>query len=162
MASENSGVSSLILTPNMNIASLAKKEVAMIATMDKVYPIVKKMLADSIIIDETDIALTKSVVIDLGAESIDILDFIFRLEHEFKIKIPNGEIEKEVRQRLPDDAFEINGIITSAGMAELQKYLSEVPKERFKSPMKTSAIPALFTVETFCKLVINAINKRNL
>ena len=83
----------------MNIASLAKKEAAMIATMDKVYPIVKKMLADSIVIDEKEIELSKSVVTDLGAESIDILDFIFRLEHEFKIKIPNGEIEKEVRQR---------------------------------------------------------------
>ena len=41
-------------------------------------------------------------------------------------------------------------------MAQLRAYLSEVPDDRFKSPMKVADIPRLFTPETFCKLVVQA------
>ena len=41
-------------------------------------------------------------------------------------------------------------------MAQLKAYLSEVPAERFKIPMKVADIPRLFTPETFCKLVVQA------
>jgi len=49
-----------------------------------------------------------------------------------------------------------NGIITDAGLAQLRSYLSEIPADRFKTPMKVKDIPRLFTPETFCKLVITA------
>jgi len=45
---------------------------------------------------------------------------------------------------------------TEKGLVQLKTYLSEVPAERFKTPMKVSDIPRLFTPETFCKLVIRA------
>ena len=50
--------------------------------------------------------------------------------------------------------FEQGGIVSEAGLARLKIFLSEVPTDRFKSPLKSAEIPKLFTVETFCKMVI--------
>jgi acyl carrier protein len=47
-------------------------------------------------------------------------------------------------------------VLTEAGLAQLRRYLSEIPAERFGNPMKVADIPRLFTPETFCKLVIHA------
>ena len=91
---------------------------------------------------------------DLGAESIDFLDIVFRLERAFKVKIPRGKIVEEARGDLSEAAFEKGGILTEAGLDRLRTFLSEVPPERFKTPLKASDIPRLFTVETFCKMVL--------
>ncbi len=124
--------------------------------IESIYPKVKVILADVLAIDEDDIELNKSLIKDLDAESIDFLDLVFRLEREFKIKIPRGQIEKEARGTLSDAEFEQNGVITEAGIVALKQYLSEVPEERFKSGLKVSEIPTLFTVATLCQLVIRA------
>ena len=131
----------------------------MTVSVNEIYPQVKAVIADVLAIDETDITLDKSLVADLGAESIDFLDLIFRLEREFKVKIPRGQIEKDIKEHMKDTEFEHNGIITPEGFILLREYLSEVPADRFISPLKSNAIPSLFTVETFCKLVIRAMNK---
>src|SRR5215471_15179259 len=69
---------------------------------------------------------------------------------------PRGKIVENARGDLPESEFEQKGIVTEKGLAQLKAYLSEVPPERFKTPMKVADIPRLFTPETFCKLVINA------
>ncbi len=122
----------------------------------EIYPKVKVILADVLAIDEDEVELNKSLIKDLDAESIDFLDLIFRLEREFNVKIPRGQIEKQARGTLSDAEFEQNGVITPAGIKVLKEYLSEVPESEFKEGMKVNEIPMLFTVETLCKLVINA------
>ena len=57
---------------------------------------------------------------------------------------------------MEDEAFAENGKLTEQGMTQLKEYLSEVPAERFKNGMSVAAIPTLFTVQTFCKLVLRA------
>lgn len=128
--------------------------------ISKVYPKVAEIVADVLVIDQTEVKENSSLIKDLGAESIDFLDLIFRLERAFNIKIPRGQIEKEARGALSDQEFENNGVITEKGMVALKAYLSEVPAENFKANMKVSEIPTLFTVTTLCKLVINAQQKQ--
>ncbi|HAT1597397.1 TPA: acyl carrier protein [Legionella pneumophila] len=123
----------------------------------EVYPKVREIIADVLVIDEEEISLNSSLIEDLGAESIDFLDLVFQLEKEFKIKIPRGQLEKNARGDLAEDEFEKGGILTASGLQALKSYLSEVPAVRFKQNMKVNEIPMLFTVETFCKLVVSAI-----
>ncbi|AMP88513.1 acyl carrier protein [Legionella pneumophila] len=123
----------------------------------EVYPKVREIIADVLVIDEEEISLNSSLIEDLGAESIDFLDLVFQLEKEFKIKIPRGQLEKNARGDLAEDEFEKGGILTASGLQALKSYLSEVPADRFKQNMKVNEIPMLFTVETFCKLVVSAI-----
>lgn len=124
--------------------------------VESVYPKVRAIIADVLVIDEDDISLKSRLVSDLGAESIDFLDLVFQLEKEFSVKIPRGQLEQNARGSLKDYEFEQAGVLTQAGLAALKQYLSEVPEEHFKENLKVSEIPLLFTVETFCKLVVNA------
>jgi acyl carrier protein len=121
-----------------------------------VYPRVAETMADALGCDVEEVKLDVSLIEGLDAESIDFLDMVFRLERAFKIKIPRGKIVENARGDLPEAEFEQKGIVTEKGLAQLKSYLSEIPAERFKTPMKVADIPRLFTPETFCKLVINA------
>ena len=130
--------------------------------VDSVYPKVKTIIADVLVLDEEDVTLSSRLIADLGAESIDFLDLVFQLEKEFSIKIPRGQLEKNARGDLTEQEFEQGGVLTPAGMASLQRYLAEVPEEQFKPNMKLSEIPFLFTVETFCKLILAAKSEQTL
>ena len=121
-----------------------------------VFPTVAETMADALGCDVEDIKIDVSLIEGLDAESIDFLDMVFRLERAFKIKIPRGKIVENARGTLSEAEFEQKGIVTDTGLAQLKSYLSEVPAERFKTPMKVKDIPRLFTPETFCKLVITA------
>lgn len=121
-----------------------------------VYPKVREIIAEVLVIDEDEIALNSRLIADLGAESIDFLDLVFKLEKEFKIKIPRGQLEKNARGVLSEDEFEKGGVLTEQGLQALKSYLSEVPADQFKANMKVNEIPMLFTVETFCKLIVAA------
>jgi acyl carrier protein len=126
------------------------------AEIDAVFPKVAETMADALGADVEDIKPKVSLIEGLDAESIDFLDMVFRLERAFKIKIPRGKIVENARGDLPEAEFEQKGIVTEKGLAQLREYLSEVPADRFKTPLKAADIPRLFTPETFCKLVIRA------
>ena len=126
------------------------------AEIDAVFPKVAETVADALGADVEDIKPKVSLIEGLDAESIDFLDMVFRLERAFKIKIPRGKIVENARGDLPEAEFEQKGIVTDKGLVQLREYLSEVPADRFKTPLKAADIPRLFTPETFCKLVIRA------
>ena len=119
-----------------------------------VFPKVAEILADALACKLEKVKLESSLIDDLGSESIDFLDIVFRLERTFKVKIPRGKILEEARGELSESEFEKSGVVSEAGLARLKIFLDEVPEDRFKSPLKTAEIPRLFTVETFCKIVI--------
>ena len=124
--------------------------------VEQIYPKVREIIADVLVIDEDNITLSSRLIGDLGAESIDFLDLVFQLEKEFSIKIPRGQLEKNARGTLSEQEFEQKGSLTEKGLVALKNYLTEVPDAAFKDTMKVNEIPMLFTVETFCKLVAAA------
>ena len=124
--------------------------------INAVYPTVAETIADALGCDLEEVKPDASLIDDLGAESIDFLDMVFRLERAFKVKIPRGKIVENARGTLAEAEFEQKGLVTDVGLSQLKFYLSEVPAERFRTPMKVKEIPRLFTPETFCKLVIAA------
>lgn len=130
--------------------------------IEGVYPKVREIIADVLVIDEAEVSLNSRLIADLGAESIDFLDLVFQLEKEYSIKIPRGQLEKNARGHLAEDEFEKGGVLTADGLVALKNYLCEVPAESFKPNMKVNEIPMLFTVETFCKLIVAAVNEQGL
>jgi acyl carrier protein len=124
--------------------------------IDAVFPKVAQIIADALGCELDEVTPTASLIEDLDAESIDFLDLVFRLERGFGVKIPRGKIVEDARGPLAESEFESKGIVTEAGLARLREFLSEVPAERFKTPLKAADIPRLFTPQTFCKVVIRA------
>ena len=62
--------------------------------VESVYPKVREIIADVLVLEEADVSLSSRLITDLGAESIDFLDLVFQLEKEFSVKIPRGQLEK--------------------------------------------------------------------
>ncbi|MCH9689427.1 MAG: acyl carrier protein [Gammaproteobacteria bacterium] len=124
--------------------------------LETVFPKVQEIIADVLVIEESEVSLSARLITDLGAESIDFLDLVFQLEKEFSVKIPRGQLEKNARGNLTEAEFEQGGVLTEQGLQALKIYLSEVPSEYFTPNMKVNEIPMLFTVETFCKLIVLA------
>ena len=132
----------------MSTVNITKEEI------QAIYPKVAATIADALACDEDKVKPDASLINDLGAESIDFLDIVFRLERAFKVKIPRGKIVEEARGPLTEDQFQSGGAVTEAGIARLREFLNEVPADRIKAPLKAAEIPKLFTVETFAKMVI--------
>ena len=132
----------------MSNANITKEEIL------AVFPKVREIMAEALGCDVEKVKLEASLIDDLGAESSDFLDIVFRLERGFKVKIPRGKIVEEARGDLSEAEFEKGGVLSDAGFQRLKVFLSEVPAERFKTPLKVADIPHLFTTETFCKMVI--------
>jgi acyl carrier protein len=129
---------------------ITKEEIA------AVYPKVAGIIADALGVDVAAVKLDVPLIEGLDAESIDFLDLVFRLERAFGVKIPRGKIVEDARGDLPESDFEQKGVVTEAGLARLRQFLSEVPADRFRTPLKSADIPRLFTTETFCKVVVRA------
>ena len=86
---------------------------------DEVFAKVQDLLSDALGVDTEEVSVESTLQGDLGAESIDFLDIVFRLEKAFSIKIPKGEL-------FPDDllnnpAYVDGDRMTSAGLEILKK-----------------------------------------
>jgi acyl carrier protein len=121
---------------------------------------VVRMIAEALVREIAEVRLDSRLIDDLGAESIDFLDIVFRLEQLFHIEIPRGKIIEDARGSLSEEEFAQDGYLTPAGLARLRTYLDEVPADRFPARLRVAEVPRLFTVETFCKVVIRAVQVR--
>ena len=114
-------------------------------SQEEIYRRVSARLVEALNVDEEEITPTATLQGDLGAESIDFLDIVFRLEREFGIKIPRGELFPESIFQ-GDREFVRDGRVTAKGLAELRARLPFADLSRFEQHPQVSAIGDLFTV----------------
>jgi acyl carrier protein len=121
-------------------------------TQDEIYSKVSATLVEALNVDEEDISPAATLQGDLGAESIDFLDIVFRLEREFGIKIPRGELFPEsIFQGDPE--FVQNGKVTDKGLAELRARMPFADLSQFEKDPEVSQISDLFTVELITRYI---------
>jgi acyl carrier protein len=121
-------------------------------SQEEIYSKVSATLVEALNVDEEDIKPTATLQGDLGAESIDFLDIVFRLEREFGIKIPRGELFPEsIFQGDPE--FVQNGRVTERGLDELRQRMPFADLSRFEKNPEVSAISDLFTVEMIARYI---------
>lgn len=119
----------------------------------EIFAVVRSCFAEALGLDEDEVAYDSRVIDDLGAESLDLLDIVYRLERAFDIRIPRGGIERAARDGV-DGEYEVNGILTDLARERLAEAMPEVPPEEFRPGLKVSEIPLLFRVGTFYRLVV--------
>ncbi len=90
-------------------------------TYDEIFEKVQATLVDALGVDEEDVTREATLQGDLGAESIDFLDIVFRLERNFGIKIPRGELFPE--NLMADPEWVADGKLTAKGVGELKARL---------------------------------------
>ena len=120
--------------------------------MESIVDRVRSIVAEALYLEKDEVSAGANLMQDLGAESIDFLDIMFRLEKEFSIKLPKGEIEKQARGGLSDEEFAVDGRLTPAALERVAEMLPEAAA-RVKGGLLVREIPSLFTVQTFANMV---------
>ncbi len=121
-------------------------------TKEEIYKKVSDTLADSLNVEPDEITPASTLQEDLGAESIDFLDIVFRLERGFGIKIPRDELFPEsVFQG--DPQFVQEGKVTPAGIDELRKKLPYADVDGFAADPQFKNLGDLFTVDMITKYI---------
>lgn len=123
---------------------------------EEIYEKIQTALVDALGVDEEEVTPDATLTGDLGAESIDFLDIVFRLEKAFGIKIPRGELFPE--NILTDSSFVQDGKVTAAGLAELRKRMPFADLNQFASNPSVKEFGNLFTVDMICKYVGSKVN----
>ena len=122
-------------------------------TQEEIYTKVSATLVEALNVDEDEIKPTSTLQGDLGAESIDFLDIVFRLEREFGIKIPRGELFPESIFQA-DPAFVQEGKVTDQGINELRSRMPYADLDGFDRDRQLSSIPDLFTVDLIARYIV--------
>lgn len=121
-------------------------------TKEEIYGKVAATMVDALNVDEDQVKPEATLQGDLGAESIDFLDIVFRLEREFNIKIPRGELFPEsIFQGDPE--FVKDGKITEKGINELETRMPYADLADFKKDPTLENIGNLFTVELIVRYI---------
>jgi acyl carrier protein len=123
-------------------------------TRDEIYKKVQAVLVDALGVDEEEVTPQAVIRDDLGAESIDFLDIMFRLEKTFGIKIPKGEMYDE--NLANDPTFVQNGMITPVGIAELKKRMPHSDFSMLEKDPKLENMSKLFTVN----MIVNYVQRK--
>jgi acyl carrier protein len=107
-----------------------------------------------------EVALTSVLMADLGAESLDFLDIVFRIERDFGIEITRGEMERASRGDMTPEEFAPGGLISDAGLVRLRELMPEAA-DRIAHGLRPSTILTLFSVQTFANMVIGKRDGRS-
>ena len=124
------------------------------ASRDEILETVTETLVDALGVDDDEVTLEATLVDDLGAESIDFLDIVFRLEKNFNIKIPRGELFPE--GLTSDSSLVADGKVTDEGIATLREKMPHADIDSFAGDPQVENIQSLFTVN----MIVNFIEKK--
>ncbi len=116
-----------------------------------IFDKVKEELIDALGVDDDEVTEEATMVGDLGAESIDFLDIVFKLEKAFDISIPREEL-------FPDDIltnaeYVVDGKLTDEGMAKLEERMPFADLEKFKQDPQVQNFGNQLTVKDLCNYV---------
>ena len=123
----------------------------MAMTRQEILASVQETLVDALGVDDDEVKEEATLTGDLGAESIDFLDIMFRLEKAFSIKIPRGELFPDDILNNPD--YVESGKMTPAGLAQLKKSMPHADFSGFEKDPDVNKMSDLFTVRTIVNYI---------
>lgn len=125
-------------------------------TQDEIFEKVQATLVDALGVEEDDVTSDATLQGDLGAESIDFLDIVFRLERNFGIKIPRGELFPE--NVVSDPEMIAHGKLTAKGLDELKTRMPFADLSGFSSNPEVDKIGDLYTVDMLVQYVVSKLS----
>src|SRR5262245_25016960 len=120
-------------------------------TQDEIFSKVRDVLVDALAVDEEEVTPQATLTKDLGAESIDFLDIVFKLEQAFGFKIAQGELFPENVQQNPE--FVQDGRVTPKGIAALKTRLPHADFSKLEKDPQVGNVAEVFTVQALVRFV---------
>ncbi len=117
---------------------------------------VRACIVEALGVDDDEVEPNAVLFEDLGAESLDLLDIVFRLEKTFGIQIPRGGVQADALaadgETLKEEDLAVDGVLTPLGIEKLKEQMSEVDPDRIPEGFRLDDIATLFTVQTFANI----------
>ena len=129
----------------------------MAMSRDEIFNQVQEVMADALGVDDDEVTDEATLMGDLGAESIDFLDIVFRLEKAFGIKIPREELFP-AESLMNNAEFVSNGKLTETGLDELRQKIPHMDISAFESDPDINKLGDLFTVGAIINYVDSKLN----
>ena len=124
---------------------------------EEIYQEVQDVLVDALGVDDDEVQAQATLMGDLGAESIDFLDIVFRLEKSFNLKIPREELFP-AEGIMSDAEFVDNGKLTEKGLAELKAKMPHTDFTKFENDPDINKMGDLFTVDAIVNFLDIRVN----
>jgi acyl carrier protein len=121
------------------------------ASKEEIFEKVRTALVDALGVDEDEVTPESTIIGDLGAESIDFLDIVFRLEKAFGIEIPRSELTPE--DVLTNPEFVKEGRVTPEGIAEIKRRMPFADLTAFEANPQVQNFGNLLTVNDLCRFI---------
>lgn len=122
---------------------------------EEIFKTIQETLVEALGVDEDEVTEDATLVADLGAESIDFLDIVFRLEKAFDIKIPREELFPQ--DILTSADFVEDGKLNEAGLAELKKRMPFADLDKFAENPKVQEFGSILTVGDMVRFVASKV-----
>lgn len=119
---------------------------------DEIEEKVRLLVADAVGRPPASVTLDASLIDELGADSLSLLDLVFTLERTFSIQITRGEMERTARGDMTDDDFAPGGVISEAGLQRLRALMPEAAA-RIVPGLRPTEVITLFSARTFAAIV---------
>lgn len=119
---------------------------------------VRTAVVDALGVDDDEVTPEATLLGDLGAESIDLLDILFRLERKLGVKIQAADLAAHVQGGIPDEEFgDANGIVTAKGMAQLKKVMPQIDENALAGKLEAEKVMSLFSVKNLEDMVAERV-----
>ena len=129
----------------------------MAMSRDDIFNQVQEVLVDALAVDDDEVTYESTLMGDLGAESIDFLDIVFRLEKAFGIKIPREELFP-AESLMNDSELVHNGKLTEKGLTQLREKMPHTNLTEFETDPDINKMADLFTVNAIINYIDNKLN----
>lgn len=115
---------------------------------------VKEAVVEALALDDDEVTPDSTLMDDLGAESIDLLDILFRIEKATGVKIEASDLGDYIQGGIPDDEFSDEGqIVTAKGAEQLHKVMPQVDPADVTGSLNADEVITLFTVQNLIDMV---------
>lgn len=115
---------------------------------------VKEAVVEALALDDDEVTPESTLMDDLGAESIDLLDILFRIEKSTGVKIEASDLGDYMQGGIPDEEFsDENEVITEKGAQHLKTVMPQVDPDDLAGSLKAEEVITLFTVENLSQMV---------
>jgi acyl carrier protein len=114
---------------------------------------VQEAVANALGVDEDEAAPDATLMDDLGAESIDLLDILFRVERATGVKIQASDLGDEIQGGISDEEFGAGENVSRKGLEHLQTVMPQMDPDEWEGKLAAEDVINHFTVQNLADMV---------
>jgi len=114
---------------------------------------VQEAVAAALGVDDDEATPEATLMDDLGAESIDLLDILFRIERSVGVKIQASDLGDEIQGGIPDEEFGAGGNVSAKGLEHLTTVMPQIDPDEYEDKLPAEEVIMHFTVQNLADMV---------